>query len=47
MLIRLDMCISDGGVFGDAVVVSTVVLVGTVILVTTVTICCDNNADAW
>ena len=37
MLIRLDICISDG----------IVVRVGAVTFVTTVTICCDNNVDAW
>ena len=48
MLIRLDICISDGGALGGgAVVVSIVVRVDAVTFVTTVTICCDNNVDAW
>ena len=47
MLIHLDICISDGGAFGGAVVVSTVVQVGAVTFVTTVTTCCDNYVDAW
>ena len=41
------VCISDGGAFGGAAVVSIVVRVGAVTFVTTVTICCDNSVDAW
>ena len=43
----LIVCISDGGAFAGAAVLSTVVRVGAVAFVTTMTICCDNNVDAW